>query len=476
MAGPAILRIDIISDADRKGFQQVESDLDRMGDAANTAAAAIGVALAAGAAKAISSASDLAESTNAVSKVFGDASGSVIAFGEDAAAAVGLSQTEFQSLATSTGSLLQNFGYDADAAAESSINLAQRASDMASVFNVDVGTALEAVNAGLRGEAEPLRALGVNLDDATLKARALEMGLYDGTGALDANAKAAAAEAEILAQTAAVAGDFADTSDSAANQQKILKAEFENLSAQLGTALLPAYETLLEYLGSAVDWISENTTVVAALVGGLAAFAAIVATVNAVIKVARALMFAWRAAVIIATYVQWAWNLAMAANPLALLILAIAAVIAIIAALIYKFRGPLMAAIRVVWDWFKKVGNYLKDAFAGAIDWVSQKFQNAIDKIRSMVDWLRDLYNKIRDVINSGLDKIPFIGGGSSASSLSIATPRARSTAAATTAPVVNVTFTGLVTDPEATAQQIQSILARSSVRNGRMLPTSRVW
>jgi hypothetical protein len=86
----------------------------------------------------------------------------------------------------------------------------------------------------LRGEAEPIRKFGVLLNDSTIKAKAMEMGLYDGTGALDLQAKSLAAYEVILDQTKDAQGDFARTSDGLAGQQKILTAQLENLKDNNG--------------------------------------------------------------------------------------------------------------------------------------------------------------------------------------------------------------------------------------------------
>lgn len=266
MGRTAILKVDILSDFNDRGFKKSNGALAKFGSLAKAGAAAAGVALVAGAAKGVSAASNLAESTNAVGVVFGKSSKTITQFGKTAADSVGLSQREFQELATGTGALLTNFGYKNREAADATVVLAQRAADMASVFNTDVGTALEAVNAGLRGETEPLRKFGVNLDDATLKMKAAELGLYDGTGALSANAKAQAAYAVILDQTKKVQGDFANTSGSLANVQRRIGAHFENIAAKVGQALLPAVEKVAQWfadvlipaLSDAATWFREN--------------------------------------------------------------------------------------------------------------------------------------------------------------------------------------------------------------------------
>ena len=83
-----------------------------------------------------------------------------------------------------------------------------------------------------------------------IEAKALEMGLCDGTGAITAAAKAQASYALIMEQTTLAQGDFSRTSDGLANQQRIIAANFKNMKATIGTALLPMIETLSSTLNS----------------------------------------------------------------------------------------------------------------------------------------------------------------------------------------------------------------------------------
>lgn len=115
------------------------------------------------------------------------------------------------------------------------------ATDLASFNNTSVEESIEAIGAALRGEAEPMRKYGVLLDDASMRQQALRMGLIKTTKqALTPQQKVLAAQALIMEQTKDAQGDFARTSGGLANQQRILKAEFQNMSAELGMAFLPA--------------------------------------------------------------------------------------------------------------------------------------------------------------------------------------------------------------------------------------------
>lgn len=210
-------------------------------------------ALAAGAAivglvtTATRAASDLEESNNSIQKVFGDSADTLDDFGKVAANVAGLSQREFNQLATVTGSLLQNVGFSAEEAANKTIQLTTRAADMASVFNTDVGTALEAINSALKGEQDPIEQFGVKVNAAAVEAKALEMGLAATKGELDDNAKATAALELIMEQTANTAGDFAQTTDSLANSQRVAAARAENAAAKFGKAWTPIFAEITNF-------------------------------------------------------------------------------------------------------------------------------------------------------------------------------------------------------------------------------------
>jgi len=201
---------------------------------------------------------NLGESLNAVNVVFGASSQKILQWGKDNASAYGLSNASFNQLVTPLGAMLQNYGFSADDAAQASIDLAKRAADMASVFNVDVSTALEAIQAGLRGEADPLEKFGVGLNAAAIQAKAMAMTGKDVASSLTDQEKKTAALALIMEQTDAVAGDFVNTSDSLANSERIAAAEAENQQAVIGNKLMPAYKLWADAKREAVTLIATE--------------------------------------------------------------------------------------------------------------------------------------------------------------------------------------------------------------------------
>lgn len=189
--------------------------------------------------------SDLTESANAVEVQFAEGAEIIKDFGETAATAVGLAQSKFQQLSIATGALVSNFISDNRAAAREVISFTQRAADVASVFNVDVTVALMAFQSAVQGQSRPIRQFGVLLDDFSVRAKAVALGLAETTGEVTQQEKAQARLALIYEQTGKTVGDFAATSEDLANKTRIVGEEMEDAKAKIGEALEPAVQDLL---------------------------------------------------------------------------------------------------------------------------------------------------------------------------------------------------------------------------------------
>lgn len=198
----------------------------------------------------VNAASDLSESMSKVGVVFKDSAAAMVDWSEDSAQAMGLSKQAALEASSTLGNLMLSMGKVPAEAADMSRTMVQLAADLASFNNVNIEEVLMAMRSGLTGEIAPLRRFGVNLTDATLKAKALELGLYDGVGALDVSAKSTAAYQLIMEQTTTAQGDFARTSSGLANQQRILAAQFEDVKAELGEKLLPVAVEFTTWLNS----------------------------------------------------------------------------------------------------------------------------------------------------------------------------------------------------------------------------------
>lgn len=203
-------------------------------------------------------ASDKAESASKVNVIYGDSADIITRASEGAAQAVGLSSGKYLESAGNLGNLLQAMDVTGPAAADMSVDMIQLAADVGSFNNADPTEVVEAMGAAFRGESEPLRRFGVLLDEASVKAKAVELGLYSGKGALEASARAQAVYALILEDTAVAQGDFARTSEGLANQQRINAARMEDAWTRVGEKLAPIAAELMPLLADALIWVIDG--------------------------------------------------------------------------------------------------------------------------------------------------------------------------------------------------------------------------
>lgn len=248
----AQVRVVLKSVFDDKGLKNAQAGFQKIGLGIDKAfrAVTIGVGVASAAVAkfgvdAIKQASNLEESTNAVNVAFRDAARGVLAIGESSAESLGIARSEFNQAAVRFSAFAERVVGQGGDVAGFIQEITTRAADFASVFNIDVAEALQVFQSGLSGEAEPLKRFGINLLDTEVKAYAVRSGMIAMGQSMTEAEKVQARYGLLMESTNKTAGDFANTSDSLANQQRILNARFTDLQAEIGGALLPAVTQLV---------------------------------------------------------------------------------------------------------------------------------------------------------------------------------------------------------------------------------------
>lgn len=326
----------------------------RLGPAVAAGAAVAGAALIAVGKNSISMGSDLSETINKTNVVFGANSKQVIAWSENSAKSFGLSQQAALAAASQYGDMFKQLGFTEQAALSNSTAMVKLAADLGSFHNVDPTDVLDRVGAALRGEYDSLQQLIPNINAARVEQEALAMTGKTVAKELTAAEKASATLAIVQRDGAAASNDFAETSGSLANQQRILSATWADMQAKLGTRLLPALTTLGGVLLNTIDFVDRNRAVIVPLVAVLGTLAGVVWAVNAA---ARAY-----------TAVQAALNIVMAMNPIGAVIVGIAALAA----------GFAWAYVKV--EWFRNAVNGVVGAIRAAIGWIG----NLIGKLNNI--------------------------------------------------------------------------------------------
>lgn len=219
----------------------------------------------------VQDASNLTESINKLGVAFGDSADEMLEWSRTSATALGQSQQQALEAASSFGLMFRSMGVGGDQAVEMSKSLVQLASDLASINNIGVDEALQKLRAGLIGEAEPLRAVGVLLSETAVRQKAVQMGLAETTEAVSDQEKVMARYQLILDQTALAQGDFARTSGELANSQRTLAAQVADLSADLGQALLPIQLAFTRGLSELITIVAPyGMQIMDSFAGGLA--------------------------------------------------------------------------------------------------------------------------------------------------------------------------------------------------------------
>nr|WP_303705409.1 hypothetical protein [Brevundimonas naejangsanensis] len=148
--------------------------------------------------------------------------------------------TQIKGNMTTLYQVLTGLGVETEASFGAAMALTQRSIDLASQKGISDARAFQAILSGLTGETEPLKGLGVVLNQAAVEAELLRMGFKGNASEATEAQKAAARLNLILEKTKTAQGDVARTADSANNKTKAMQTAFNNAAESLGKELLPA--------------------------------------------------------------------------------------------------------------------------------------------------------------------------------------------------------------------------------------------
>lgn len=192
--------------------------------------------------------SNITEVENVVDVAFGSMADKAYEFASTAKEQFGLSELAAKNYAGTLMAMLNSSGVAQDAAADMSTTLAGLAGDLASFYNISTDDAFYKIRAGISGETEPLKQLGINMNIVNLEAYAMSQGITKAYQEMSLAEQTMLRYNYIMAVTGAQQGDFARTSGSFANQLRLLTLNFQTLGATIGqgfiAAVLPAIQAL----------------------------------------------------------------------------------------------------------------------------------------------------------------------------------------------------------------------------------------
>ncbi len=248
-----------IENEGKKWDDSVSDSTDKMGGAfsgmlakvsAGLAAAKIGQALISFSTDAIEVASSLQEVQNVVDTTFGDGAAQIEAWASKAGTQFGLTELQAKKFTSTLGAMMKSAGLAGPEIVQMSTDLSGLAADMASFYNLDFEEAFQKIRAGISGETEPLKQLGVNMSVANLEAFALAQGLEKTFSQMSQGEQTLLRYQYLMQATSDAQGDFAKTADGFENAKRRITTAVDTIKASVG-------KTFLDVVGKATSQMAD---------------------------------------------------------------------------------------------------------------------------------------------------------------------------------------------------------------------------
>ena len=192
--------------------------------------------------------SDLTEVQNVVDVTFTTMSDKVNEFAKNAMTSAGLSETMAKRYVGTFGAMSKSFGFSESQAYDMSTALTQLTGDVASFYNISQDLAYIKLKSVFTGETETLKELGVIMTQSALDQYALANGYGKTTSEMTEQEKVALRLAFVQKQLSAASGDFIRTSDSWANQVRVMQLQLQSLKATVGQGLINIFTPVLKVI------------------------------------------------------------------------------------------------------------------------------------------------------------------------------------------------------------------------------------
>jgi TP901 family phage tail tape measure protein len=236
-----------------KAGEKMKAVGDKISSAGKTLSTAVTLPLLGIGTAATKMAMDAVESENLFEVAMGAVAGDARKWSEETSKALGLNAYNVRNNMATYNAMLTSMGLASDESLKMSEGLTQLSYDMASFYNLKPEEAFEKLKSGISGEAEPLKALGILVNDTTIKTYAYANGIAKQGEQLTEAQKVQARYGAIMEATKNAQGDLARTMDSPTNKLRIMKEQAQQIGIQFGQILIPILEKLIAVIKPLMD-------------------------------------------------------------------------------------------------------------------------------------------------------------------------------------------------------------------------------
>jgi phage-related protein len=280
----ALKVFDLFGEINLKGGQQVDRDLDAVDKRAGKTGSSIGskiskgagiagkalgtLTIAAGAAivaigkSAYENATALEATQAKFETVFGDYQSQMLDTIDEFQKLTPATQAAAQSMASGIQDLLVPMGFARDEATGMTADTLHLVGALTN-FNSATHSAEDvagAFQAALTGEYESLKRLGIQVNATTVKQKAMEMGLADANGEISNAAEAQALLQLATEQSTDALDAYNEESLDTKTKVELMKTSFQDLFAEVGQALIPTFDDLLDTVRQNMPTIKDTIT------------------------------------------------------------------------------------------------------------------------------------------------------------------------------------------------------------------------
>ncbi|MBU8870686.1 MAG: hypothetical protein KOO60_07470 [Gemmatimonadales bacterium] len=197
------------------------------------------------------------ESENLFTVAMGKMADSTRKWSNELSKSLGLNAYELRRQVGIFYTMFESLGVGAENAAAMSEQLVQLSNDMASYYNISQSIAFDKLSAGMMGEIEPLKRLGIIVKEEFIKQQAIRAGIIKQGQALNEVQKVYVRFNAILSQTTKAQGDLKRTYDATTNVFRTIGSRIKMTSVLIGNQLLPRVNEVAKAFR---DWLIENET------------------------------------------------------------------------------------------------------------------------------------------------------------------------------------------------------------------------
>ena len=348
-------------------------------------------------------ASDMNETLNKVDVAFKGNANEVKEWGNTTLTQFGISKGAALDAASLFGDMGTAMGQSTTEASKMSTNLVGLAGDLSSFKNIGLGQAQDALKGIFTGEGESLKSLGVIMQDSTLKAFALATGQKKSYEEMTQAEKVALRYAYVMDATKNAQGDFARTSDGAANQMRIFQESIKQLATQIGQNLIPIITPIIAKLNEwakSFQTLSPETQKIILVIGAIAAvigpLLVIIGTLCTAISAITGAFAAASGAIAAAGGI-----IAILTGPVGIAIAVIGALIAV-GVLLYKNWDTIKLKVSELGKFLSDTWNGIKTSISNVVTgigtFVTTKFSSQIESTKKIFNALKDFFGAVWDL------------------------------------------------------------------------------